>query len=117
MPTGYNPFGDTSPRMPSGFSGGGFGTGDDQHDPEPTPTPEPTGIYTRPSHKRPDDVIVVGHRDEDGTRRRIALVRVDEGNGTATVRLLNGNPREASSNTETQAVAVLSLDDLTTDEG
>ena len=77
-----------------------------------TPEPTPTPFYTRPSAKK-EGVLVVGVRTEDGDRR-VALLRLSD-DGTVKVRSLNGNPREASSNTNTQAEFYLPVEDLTPD--
>lgn len=71
----------------------------------------PEGFFVRPSKKRPD-VMVVGV-EVDGERKRVALLRVVE--GQVKVRTLDGNPREKSSTTNTQSEVVLDLDTLSVD--
>ena len=81
------------------------------------PEPEVTypRLYVRPSNKRPDDTIVAGIEFEDGTRKRIVLIRIEDDGETVKLRALNGNPREASSNTKTQGVSTVAVADLTPD--
>lgn len=85
--------------------------------PAAAPEPEVTypRLYVRPSNKRPDDTIVVGIEKEDGERKRIVLVRIEDEGETVKLRALNGNPREASSNTKTQGVSTVAVDELTDD--
>jgi hypothetical protein len=85
--------------------------------PEPAPRVKvrsvPSPFYVRASRKR-DDVLVVGIEDPDThERRRVALLRVE--GGDVKLRTLNGNAREASSNSTTQQVIYLPTEDLTFD--
>lgn len=73
----------------------------------------PVNLYTRPSKKQPG-VLVVGV-EFNGTRKRVALVRVN-GDDTVKIRTLDGNPREASSKADTQSVREIPFDQLTDDE-
>lgn len=74
--------------------------------------PVPVSLYVRESRKNPDTIVVGVDADE---RRRAVLVRVLP-DGRVRVRTLNGNPREASSNADTQAVHEFGLDELSADE-
>lgn len=73
----------------------------------------PVSLYVRPS-TRNDDTIVVGV-ETGGERKRAVLVRVLD-DGSVRVRTLDGNPREASSNTSgTQTVLEFAAAELTDD--
>lgn len=72
----------------------------------------PVEFYARPSAKN-DDTIVVG-LEANGERRRVALLRVED--GAVKIRTLDGNPRERSSQEDgTQRVFRVDLDELTDD--
>lgn len=74
---------------------------------------EDTPLFTiRPSLKRPDSAAVVVLNHPYGESLRTVLVRYDDVADTVKVRLLDGNPRERSSSSETQAVAVLNVAEL-----
>lgn len=72
----------------------------------------PVELTVRESRKNPD-TVVVGVKS-NGESKRAVLVRVLP-DGNVRVRTLNGNPREASSNSDTQSVFEFSLDELTPD--
>lgn len=72
----------------------------------------PVELTVRESRRNPD-TVVVGVKS-NGTTKRVALVRVLP-DGNIRLRTLNGNPREASSNSDTQTVFEFRLDELTDD--
>lgn len=74
--------------------------------------PQPVNLTVRASKKNPD-TIVVGV-EANGTRKRVALVRVLDAENIR-VRTLDGNPRERSSKAETQTVLEFNLSDLSDD--
>lgn len=91
----------------------GLGTDGEAHTIEPVEPVEPTPLFTiRPSLKRPNDVAVVELNHPDGGTFRTVLVRLND-DDTVTVRLLDGDPSERSSSSETQAVATLNVSELT----
>lgn len=74
---------------------------------------EPVDLYVRESRKQPG-VLVVGIQSGD-TRKRVALVRVEDGGNTVKVRTLDGDPKERSSKALTQRVLRLRTEALTED--
>lgn len=72
-------------------------------------------LYVRRSAKNRDTLVigVVGEEGDDSARRAV-LVRLND-DGSVKIRTLDGNPREASSKTETQRVLTVDADDMSED--